>query len=546
MSKTIIERMCCIAEKMRPEEDKNIMPLVNVAKARTDINALGRMLGVSAMQAVILTAIVQKSSRYNIDGDDIATMLGLDYLRFLSYDEEMEGLRKKGYIRIDKDGGIVIPKDVLNCLKKNVPVSPDPVEGLGATQVLSMIRKVLSIRIEDQCSAREAVEELEDVLRLNPGNSVSRTLLQHIDGIHYTERMLLFVLGFRYYHRDDDMVTWHDIDDYYNDDEFDIIMGNLKNEDTALQERGVVEFTSDDGLVSKDFFHIKDSVKEDIFEDVGGIRKKEKKVSASRKIGAGSIAQKELFYNTAEERQVCQLQSLLAGDRFNSIREKMREKSLRTGFTCLFYGAPGTGKTETVYQIARESGRDLFIVDVSQIKSCWVGESEKNIKGVFSKYRECVAMGGTVPILLFNEADAILGIRQEGAGSAVDKMENAIQNIILQEMEDLDGILIATTNLTCNLDKAFERRFLYKIRFDKPTLEAKSRIWRSMIPELSTDEALQLATDYDFSGGQIENVARKWAVKGLIGDGDPSYTDIRSYCNEEAISDAPVRRKIGF
>ena len=72
------------------------------------------------------------------------------------------------------------------------------------------------------------------------------------------------------------------------------------------------------------------------------------------------------------------------------------------------------------------------------------------------------------PILLFNEADAIFGIRQEGATRAVDKMENSIQNIILQEMEKLDGILIATTNLTTNLDNAFERRFLYKIRFDRP------------------------------------------------------------------------------
>ena len=154
--------------------------------------------------------------------------------------------------------------------------------------------------------------------------------------------------------------------------------------------------------------------------------------------------------------------------------------------------------------------------------------------------------GGAVPILLFNEADAVFGIRQEGAGSAVDKMENSIQNIILQEMEDLDGILIATTNLTCNLDKAFERRFLYKIRFEKPSVEAKSRIWRTMIPELGEAEALQLASDFDFSGGQIENIARKKTVKSLISGETPTYTQIREYCQEETIGDSPVRRKIGF
>ena len=282
--------------------------------------------------------------------------------------------------------------------------------------------------------------------------------------------------------------------------------------------------------------------------DLGGIKKDERRVevSASRKLSADAIGPKELFYNLAEGRQVAQLKELMSAERYNDIRGKLREKGLRTGFTCLFYGSPGTGKTETVYQIARECGRDLFIVDVSQIKSCWVGESEKNIKDVFDKYRKAVKDGGPVPILLFNEADAIFGIRQEGAQRAVDKMENSIQNIILQEMEDLDGILIATTNLTTNLDKAFERRFLYKIRFDKPSLEAKVAIWRSMLPELSEEEAVQLATDYDFSGGQIENVARKREVQSVIGLADPGYPQIREFCDEELIGNKRECKRIGF
>ena len=103
-------------------------------------------------------------------------------------------------------------------------------------------------------------------------------------------------------------------------------------------------------------------------------------------------------------------------------------------------------------------------VNISEIKSMWVGESEKNIKQVFDNYRAMVNDSQTTPILLFNEADAIIGKRQEGTLRSVDKMENSIQNIILQEMEMLDGILIATTNLAQNMDKAFERRFLYKIK----------------------------------------------------------------------------------
>ena len=154
--------------------------------------------------------------------------------------------------------------------------------------------------------------------------------------------------------------------------------------------------------------------------------------------------------------------------------------------------------------------------------------------------------GGTVPILLFNEADAIFGIRQSGAERAVDKMENSIQNIILQEMEDLDGILIATTNLTANLDKAFERRFLYKVRFNKPSLEAKVSIWKAMMGELSDKEAIQLANDYDFSGGQIENVSRKKTIRSIIDCAEPSFMEIKKFCDEENMGERPVRKPIGF
>ena len=114
-------------------------------------------------------------------------------------------------------------------------------------------------------------------------------------------------------------------------------------------------------------------------------------------------------------------------------------------------------KHNEVYQLARKTGRNIMVVDVPQLKSMWVGQSEKNVKALFDRYREQVKRAKLTPILLFNEADAIIGKRKNGAENAVDKMENSLQNIILQEMEQLDGIMIATTNLQQNMDKAFER-----------------------------------------------------------------------------------------
>ena len=150
------------------------------------------------------------------------------------------------------------------------------------------------------------------------------------------------------------------------------------------------------------------------------------------------------------------------------------------------------------------------------------------------------------PILLFNEADAIIGIRKNGASSAVDKMENSIQNIILQEMETLDGIMIATTNLQQNMDKAFERRFLYKIKFDKPTEEARAHIWHEMIPDLSSMDVQTLASKYDFSGGQIENIARHYAIHNILhGKNEDVLSMLFRHCDNERLDEKSTRR-IGF
>ncbi|MDO4511688.1 MAG: ATP-binding protein [Bacteroidales bacterium] len=175
-----------------------------------------------------------------------------------------------------------------------------------------------------------------------------------------------------------------------------------------------------------------------------------------------------------------------------------------------------------------------------------MGESEKNIREVFDVYRRKVRTMDKAPILLFNEADAVISKRLTNVQHSVDQMNNAIQNIILQEMEKLDGIMIATTNLTANLDNAFERRFLYKVRFDKPSPEAKSHIWQTMLPDLSDEQALQLATDFDFSGGQIENVSRKQKVNAIFNGGEFNFSDIVDFCKEECIGADTSHRRVGF
>jgi SpoVK/Ycf46/Vps4 family AAA+-type ATPase len=257
-----------------------------------------------------------------------------------------------------------------------------------------------------------------------------------------------------------------------------------------------------------------------------------------------TITAKTLYYNADERRQVEALTNILKPDKFAEVQQRLEAAGMRRGLACLFYGAPGTGKTETVYQIARQVERNIFAVNISETKSAWFGESEKLIKDVFDRYRRYAAALGTTPLLLFNEADAVIGKRLENASHSVDQTANAIQNIILQEMETLDGILIATTNLTGNLDKAFERRFLYKIEFRKPTAETRAEIWQTLVPSLTSSDAAALAAAYDYSGGEIENISRKYTVESILSGDTLTIDDLHRFCREEKI--ASSRPKVGF
>lgn len=174
----------------------------------------------------------------------------------------------------------------------------------------------------------------------------------------------------------------------------------------------------------------------------------------------------------------------------------------------------------------------------------WFGESEKIIKRIFTDYKAFAKECERTPILLFNEADAIISKRRGIRNSAVSQTENTIQNILLEELENFEGILIATTNLASNLDNAFERRFLFKIRFNKPHNSIRAKIWKLKMPYLSIQDCDLLAEKFDFSGGQIDNVLRKSEIHEIIYGEKVTLAKLIAFCSEETLDNNIM--KIGF
>jgi hypothetical protein len=261
-------------------------------------------------------------------------------------------------------------------------------------------------------------------------------------------------------------------------------------------------------------------------------------------ITSENIVKKNLYFNDANQKQIDDLTTMLQRDQFSKIRERLQLSGVRTGFACLFSGMPGSGKTEVSLQIAKETGRDLVKVDMASLRSKWWGEDEKNVKAIFSNYKSILQDSRIEPILLLNEADAIIGKRLDVSGNngAIISSINATQNIILEELETFEGILIATTNLTQNMDAAFERRFLYKIEFEMPSLENRAKIWMEFL-KVDEKDATELARQFSFTGAQIENVFRKNTANSILYGDEYDFEKIVELCKQEKIE---RELKIGF
>ena len=514
------------------------------SEAENSMKRLSRALLMSKEETLVLSLFFERCGFSRIRLSDIADMIHTSNIRLLAMMNVADELAKKGYLKAHKDENeksYSIPMEVIDCIRHNTFFKPKPISGLSFDDFFDRMAKIFE---EDDIDFYDRDRELQELLSANMHLPYCKISKGYDLGGH--ENFLLHLFAYRLICLDDDIIGTHNWEDLLvSKRRVRVMLNALKGGTAELITKGIFEPYKTTGLREPDYYHLTDKAKEELFPGMDLIQKDEQQ--DRRLIPYTSFAKKSLFYETQVQTQIDRLAELLDKDRFTQVTQRLSESGMRKGFACLFYGSPGTGKTETVNQLARITGRDVMLVDVTKIKSCWVGESEQNIKKLFDNYRSYVKKSEVAPILLFNEADAILGIRQESAERAVDKMENSIQNIILQEMESLEGIMIATTNLTSNLDKAFERRFIYKIEFKRPSLEAKQMIWKSMIPSLSDETALSLAKGYDLSGGQIENVARKFTVEYILSGNEPSDSQMKEFCESESMdSRQPARKKIGF
>lgn len=184
-----------------------------------------------------------------------------------------------------------------------------------------------------------------------------------------------------------------------------------------------------------------------------------------------------------------------------------------TSFILLFVGPPGTGKTLAAEAIARELKKKLYIVNYAQLEDKFVGETEKNIAAVFKALKRDKAVG------LFDEADAVFSNRLT-ARTSTDVAYNREVSLLLQRIEEFNGILILTTNREVDFDNALGRRITFEIKFDLPEAQERENIWKILIPRgIKIDKEVDfsvIAGRFPFSGGNIKNAVLIAIMKAAI------------------------------
>ena len=515
------------------------------------ITYLQERLNLSRIQVLILTSVLYYSAKHSgrkCNMDDLANLLRMHPLRVLQLRDEFCVLDELGYIVNcqNKDGwSLSMVGEALESLAMDIPFDP---------QILK-----LESNFDFLCKANRFIKEghrydedgtiAKNINRLMKQNQ-HLALVQNLQNIKDEADMWFMLLMMTTLAiEEDSYVNARDLAQMLSERTVRIILKQIMDNKHPFAKQGYIELRNQAGQVQQGEWVLSQEGWLAMLgnqEEMESIIPTEDDENINMLTSYKQLAQRPLYFSDKTEEQVQTLTNLLHEEQLSKVRQALKTHNMPLGFCCLFYGAPGTGKTELVQQLAIATQRDLFQVNIATLRDKYVGESEKQLKRIFDKYRSLVRTQEHAPILFFNEADAIFGNRMENTQRSVDKMENALQNIILQEMEVLDGIMICTTNLTSCLDKAFDRRFIYKVEFEKPTNQARKLIWQSMLSSLNDEQATELANRFDFSGGQIQNISRKQVINAIFsGKDELDYDQIKLDCQNESIS-RNSRGKVGF
>lgn len=520
-------------------------------KIDADLRTLSKYLEISKSEAFVAALLFSLNYKgENISLKDLINYLECNPIHILDYFSDFEGLYSKsiisktliGYESYPYNYRYSIDKEIILAILNNLPLpKPEEREEFTIVDALYELNDIGQKGVGHEIDFDEMWREIHWKIKEYSHFPLIKKIVNL--NLGYSEPFFFFYLVWNTLIGQESVVISDPVNLL-----FDRVSDRIKYTQAILEKRNSLIRNDLIEVVGSDYSdsaEIKLTPKAISFVEESGVKLFVKKIKSGAVIVPTDIKPKDLFFNESEKSSLDMLYNVLKHENLLQLQRRISEKNLPVGITALLHGQPGTGKTETVYQVAKATNREIYQVDISNTKSCWFGESEKIIKKVFTEYNSYAKQCDVTPILLLNEADAVISKRKSINFSAVAQTENAIQNIILEELEKFKGILIATTNLVDNIDPAFDRRFLFKVEFSKPSISVKSKIWKSKLPDLSLDECDRLSEMFDLSGGQIDNIVRKCEMHELLNSEKTHFSKLVEFCKSEQLIKVE-RSKVGF
>jgi Cdc6-like AAA superfamily ATPase len=527
-----------------------------IEELQSEINAIKLFFGISDFESIILSIYINCAIKdSSVEMDRLIDHFGKDISMLSDLNEALDTLisrrilvsRRHDYSAKPKSNfnkELLLSSKVLDALIKGNKdiLQPAKVENFFA--VLYEARELIAKRIDKEISTEQLGDEIMGLLANNK-KLIEIEWILSIEGANRYDIILLLDLAIEHFEGAEEVDLDKLVSDIFSEvsDRVRYKKG-LKEEKNILFLLGYIEFSMEE-FSFLNYIKLGDESMDVLLGGYKDSAIKKYTPKMGDLIFPEQINCEELFYNIEEKDQIELLTSALSEERFDCLMDELGANGMKKGFTILLHGYPGTGKTSSVKQIAKKTNRQIFLVDIAKVQSKWVGESEKNISKIFEEYKRCKKSYPATPILLFNEADAILGKRTK-VNSSVDKSFNTIQNMLLQELEDFEGIFMATTNLANELDEAFDRRLLYKVEFKKPSKEVRTQILKSNFKNVP-DGVLNELKEFTLTGGQIANIKKKMLVKTILQKPENELDTLIEICTEElSLIKSKIPNQIGF
>ncbi len=537
--------------KIYENKEKLMRQPALLIELNNELQLVSKFLDLDQNFAALLSVMICEQLMGEVNSvKKIMKYMGFEPLAIINSYETIKSLKKKGWLSISKRkfnsfkaDEIEISKDLLDAVTyndKSKLVKPAP-ENLAVA--LLQIRQFISIAVGDY--------ELDELTETICFETEKYTKFNFIHVIMENKKLIAL---------EKVMIIWMATEVLVGREEFDLnniieiftqdpaytfwFKNRISNGKSYLITGGFVVFKRPN-FIDFSAVNIGDKTNDLLEELHQDSETKRKTVRHCLLIEPADLSEQKLFFNSESSSNFDKVDHLLLNENYKMLMKKFQDNGMKPCLTMLFHGLPGTGKTELVKQLALKHKRNIYQVDISGIKDMWVGESEKNLKKVFKEYADALKYNKNTPILLFNEADAILGVRTN-VQHAVDQMYNSLQNILLQELEDFKGIFIATTNLINNIDNAFDRRLLFKQKFDLPNASKRFDILQSQFVDFNAEILKKISNDFELSGGQIQNVKRKLMADQILFGNENTPNDLLLDYVQNEIGFRQNKNKIGF